>query len=110
MDCTNLKVGDKVAIVYNGISGSSAYFADVEKVNKLTLVVNGNKYYRNSGWRQGGTYGGGHLDTVENGKKIIAESQHQFKIRKIERAIKELDLKLSPKLIDELLGIIDRYN
>jgi len=109
MDCTNLKVGDKIAIVYNGIGGSSAHFGTVEKVNKSTLVVNGNKYYRNSGWRQGNTYSGGHLDTVENGEKTIAESKRQFKTRKIQRAIKELELESSPELVNELLSILDRY-
>lgn len=109
MDCTNLKIGDKVAVTYHGCGSSSVYFRTVEKVNKKTIKVDGRLFYKDNGRQQGERWNSLYLDTVENGLKLKAEIEQTRKLNKANVAIEKLGLKPSTELVNELLSIIDRY-
>ena len=109
MDCSNLKVGDKVALIYPGFGFSSVTFRTVEKVNKKTIKVDGRLFYKDNGKQQGERWNSLYLTSIEDGLILQSENEQKRKLNKVKVAIEKLGLKSSPELIGELLSIIDRH-
>lgn len=99
-----LQKGDTVALII----GQDFTIATVEKVNKVTLVANGKKFYRDSGYQQGDGWGNWHLATVEDALKHRDYYAEQRLTEIAKRAIRHMDLNPTSELINEVIGIIKR--
>ncbi len=104
MSFEHLKKGDTVALII----GEDYKIATVEKVNKLTLNVDGKKFYRSTGYQQGQGWNNWRIATVEDGRKHRAYYVERRLIETAKSAIHRMDLNPTPELINEIIDIIKR--
>ncbi len=104
MSFEHLQKGDTVALII----GDDCKIATVEKVNKVTLVADGKKFYRDSGYQQSDGWRNWYLATVEDGLKHQVYHKEQKLINTAKQAIKAMGLSPSVELVHEIVGIIKR--
>ena len=109
LNLNELKVGDTVAVVYPGSGISYVLSSKVQKVNKVTIKVDGRLYWKDSGMQKGESWNSLYIVSVEDGEQIIKQNKERRQLEKINKAIQALDLVASPELIEDLKQIMDKH-